>query len=64
MSDQTVLYETRGNVALVTLHRPSSLNSFTRVMHHDLWAALDQAEADATIRALVDRKSTRLNSSH
>lgn len=53
MSDPTVLYETRGNVALVTLHRPSSLNSFTRVMHHDLWAALDQAEADATIRALV-----------
>ena len=53
MSDPTVLYETRGNVALVTLHRPSSLNSFTRVMHHDMWAALDQAEADATIRALV-----------
>jgi 2-(1,2-epoxy-1,2-dihydrophenyl)acetyl-CoA isomerase len=53
MSDPTVLYETRGNVALVTLHRPSSLNSFTRAMHHDLWAALDQAEADATIRALV-----------
>ncbi len=53
MSDQTVLYETRGNVALVTLHRPSSLNSFTREMHHALWAALDQAEADAAIRALV-----------
>lgn len=53
MSDPTVLYETRGNVALVTLHRPSSLNSFTRAMHHDLWAALDQAEADAAIRALV-----------
>ena len=52
MSDPTVLYETRGNVALVTLHRPSSLNSFTRVMHHDLWAALDQAEADATIREI------------
>jgi 2-(1,2-epoxy-1,2-dihydrophenyl)acetyl-CoA isomerase len=40
-------------VALVTLNRPQALNSFTRQMHHDLWVALDRAEADAKIRALV-----------
>jgi 2-(1,2-epoxy-1,2-dihydrophenyl)acetyl-CoA isomerase len=40
-------------VALVTLNRPQALNSFTRQMHHDLWAALDMAEADIKIRALV-----------
>ena len=49
----TVLFEQRGAVALLTLNRPEALNSFTRAMHRDLWAALDQAEADPGIRALV-----------
>jgi 2-(1,2-epoxy-1,2-dihydrophenyl)acetyl-CoA isomerase len=49
----SVLYEARGAVALVTLNRPQALNSFTRQMHHDLWVALDLAEADNKIRALV-----------
>ena len=49
----SVTFEKRGAVALVTLNRPQALNSFTRQMHHDLWAAFDQAEADAEIRAMV-----------
>ncbi len=53
MTDSTVLFEARANVALITLNRPTALNSFTRAMHHDLWAALDLAEADPTIRACV-----------
>jgi len=53
MTEQTVLYEARGAVALVTLNRPQSLNSFTRAMHNELWAALDRIEADKSIRALV-----------
>jgi 2-(1,2-epoxy-1,2-dihydrophenyl)acetyl-CoA isomerase len=53
MSEPTVLYETRGAVALVTLNRPKALNSFTRAMHQDLWAALDRIEADKAIRAAV-----------
>jgi 2-(1,2-epoxy-1,2-dihydrophenyl)acetyl-CoA isomerase len=53
MSESTVLYETRGAVALLTLNRPKALNSFTRAMHHDLWAALDRIEADKAIRAAV-----------
>ncbi len=52
-SGTTVTYADHGNVALVTLNRPQSLNSFTRQMHHDLWAALDQAEANPLIRAVV-----------
>jgi 2-(1,2-epoxy-1,2-dihydrophenyl)acetyl-CoA isomerase len=51
--ESSVLYEARGAVALVTLNRPQALNSFTRQMHHDLWAALDMAEADSKVRALV-----------
>jgi 2-(1,2-epoxy-1,2-dihydrophenyl)acetyl-CoA isomerase len=53
MSDPTVLYAEQGAVALLTLNRPLALNSFTRQMHQDLWAALDRAEANAGVRALV-----------
>lgn len=52
-TETTVLYSTHGAVALVTLNRPQALNSFTRQMHRDLGAALDRAEADKAIRALV-----------
>jgi 2-(1,2-epoxy-1,2-dihydrophenyl)acetyl-CoA isomerase len=53
MTEQSVLYEARGAVAVVTLNRPQSLNSFTRAMHRELWAALDRIEADQAVRALV-----------
>ncbi len=49
----TVLYAEDGAVAIITLNRPEALNSFTRQMHTELWAALDLAEANAAIRALV-----------
>jgi 2-(1,2-epoxy-1,2-dihydrophenyl)acetyl-CoA isomerase len=51
--EPTVLYAAAGAVATLTLNRPQALNSFTRQMHHDLWAALDKAEADPAIRAVV-----------
>ena len=53
MTDSTVLYSEQGNVAVATLNRPQALNSFTRQMHHDLWAALERASDNPTIRALV-----------
>ncbi|MDO8248449.1 MAG: enoyl-CoA hydratase-related protein [Rhodoferax sp.] len=51
--EPTVLYAEQGAVAIATLNRPPALNSFTRQMHQDLWAALDRAEANPVIRALV-----------
>jgi 2-(1,2-epoxy-1,2-dihydrophenyl)acetyl-CoA isomerase len=39
-------------VATVTLNRPDKLNSFTRAMHQELSAALDEVEAAGT-RALI-----------
>ncbi|MEY2770035.1 MAG: 1,2-epoxyphenylacetyl-CoA isomerase [Pseudomonadota bacterium] len=48
-----VRYEAHGPVAVLTLNRPQALNSFTRSMHRQLWQALDRAEADPAIRALV-----------
>ena len=53
MTEPNVRYETRGAVALVTLNRPESLNSFTRAMHGELWAALERVESDRAMRALV-----------
>jgi 2-(1,2-epoxy-1,2-dihydrophenyl)acetyl-CoA isomerase len=53
MTEQTILYEARGAVAVITLNRPQSLNSFTRAMHRELWAALERIEADKSVRALV-----------
>jgi len=41
------------SVALVTLHRPESLNSFTRAMHQQLWTVLNEVEANPNARALV-----------
>ena len=52
-AEPAVLFAQEGTVAILTLNRPASLNSFTRQMHRDLWAALDQIEADKSIRALV-----------
>ena len=52
-TEPTVLYSTEGSVALITLNRPQALNSFTRSMHHELWAAFEKIEADKSIRALV-----------
>jgi len=53
MNDSTVLYTEQGAVGIATLNRPQALNSFTRQMHHDLWAVLDQADANPAIRAFV-----------
>jgi 2-(1,2-epoxy-1,2-dihydrophenyl)acetyl-CoA isomerase len=53
MLEPTVLYAEQGQVAIVTLNRPQALNSFTRQMHHDLWTALDRAEQNREIRAMV-----------
>jgi 2-(1,2-epoxy-1,2-dihydrophenyl)acetyl-CoA isomerase len=53
MSEPTVLCETRGGIALVTLNRPQSLNSFTRQMHRDLWSVFDRIDADKALRAAV-----------
>ncbi|MBP7454029.1 MAG: enoyl-CoA hydratase/isomerase family protein, partial [Ottowia sp.] len=51
--EPAVLYDEEGAVAVITLNRPASLNSFTRQMHRDLWAVLDKVEANPAIRALV-----------
>ncbi len=38
---------------MLTLNRPDKLNAFNEAMHADVGAALDKAESDADVRALI-----------
>src|SRR3982074_3373203 len=53
MSQDAVLAETRGPVALVTLNRPQKLNALDYALIDRLTAVLDTAETDDDIRAVV-----------
>lgn len=46
-------FAVEGPIALVTLDRPEKLNAFTRTMMDELIAALDEADADDRVRAVV-----------
>jgi enoyl-CoA hydratase/carnithine racemase len=48
-----VTTERRGDIALVTLNRPQSLNAVNRALRRALIAALTQVNADAGVRAVV-----------
>ena len=50
---QEILYEKQRSGVLITLNRPEALNAITRPMLKELHNALDQAEADPEIRAIV-----------
>jgi enoyl-CoA hydratase/carnithine racemase len=48
-----ILYEKQRGGVLVTLNRPDALNAITRPMLKEFHEALDEAEADPEIRAIV-----------
>ncbi len=50
---ETIEYETRGPVGLVTLNRPDRLNAINEQMLEDLGAVLDAIEADDEVRVVV-----------
>lgn len=51
--EEAILFQVEGGVAVITLNRPNQLNSFNPPMHKALRAALQQAESDEAIRAIV-----------
>ncbi len=48
-----VLYELEDGVLTVTLNRPAKLNALTRTMLRELLEALDRADADDAVRAVI-----------
>jgi enoyl-CoA hydratase/carnithine racemase len=53
MPYETILYDKSGPVATITLNRPEALNAITPQMTEELHAALDTADADAGVRAII-----------
>jgi 2-(1,2-epoxy-1,2-dihydrophenyl)acetyl-CoA isomerase len=53
MSAQPVLVERFIGYRILTLNRPDKLNAFNEAMHEALRAAIDDAQADTTTRALM-----------
>ena len=53
MAYETILTETRGNVALITLNRPKALNALSSPLMAELGEALLEADANAEIGCIV-----------
>jgi 2-(1,2-epoxy-1,2-dihydrophenyl)acetyl-CoA isomerase len=53
MTEPSILVEPHPGYRIVTLNRPDKLNAFNDAMHEALRAAIDEAEADASCRALM-----------
>jgi enoyl-CoA hydratase/carnithine racemase len=53
MTDETILCDVAGGVMTITLNRPDKLNAFTAEMCAALIAALDRADADDGVRAVI-----------
>lgn len=48
-----VLTDTSDGVTTVTLNRPAARNALSRALTHALWDAMNAAEADPAVRAVV-----------
>ena len=53
MSYEEILYDVSGGVLTITLNRPEKLNAFTRTMMTEMIDALDRADADDDVRAII-----------
>ncbi len=53
MSYQDILYEVEDGVLTITLNRPDKLNAFTGVMLTEIIDAMDRADADDDVRAII-----------
>ncbi len=52
---QTVLYDKRDAIAVVSLNRPRQVNAFNVQMRDDMWEVLSAVKADDEVRAVVLR---------
>lgn len=56
---ETILYEKAGPAATITLNRPEARNGIVPQLMDDLWAAVQDAAADKSLRVLVLRGAGR-----
>ena len=48
-----ILFDVEDHIATITLNRPDRLNAFTRTMMNELIDAVDHADADDDVRAVI-----------
>ena len=53
MAYETIIYEVEDNVLTITLNRPERLNAFNREMQAEMIDAMDRADADDDVRAII-----------
>ena len=53
MAYETVLYEVSNKVATITLNRPEALNALSPTLETEMHEALDQADNDEAVRAII-----------
>jgi enoyl-CoA hydratase/carnithine racemase len=53
MPNQVTLYSVDERVATITLNRPDKLNAWTATMEQEVRTAVDEAEGDSQVRAIV-----------
>jgi enoyl-CoA hydratase/carnithine racemase len=53
MSYQDLLYGVDGKVATITLNRPERMNALSRNLEAEIHRALDEADADRNVRAII-----------
>ncbi|MDP6346212.1 MAG: crotonase/enoyl-CoA hydratase family protein [Alphaproteobacteria bacterium] len=53
MSYRDILYEVEDGILTITMNRPDKLNAFTNVMLEEIVDAVDRADADDDVRAVI-----------
>ena len=59
MNYETILYEIENGILTITLNRPERLNAFNNEMRDEVIAALDAADADDEVKAIIFTGSGR-----
>jgi len=59
MHYETILYEVDNGILTITLNRPERLNAFNNEMRDEVIAALDAADADDDVKAIIFTGSGR-----
>ena len=63
MNFETIIYETDGPLAFITLNRPEKLNAMNQIMVEELKAAMDLAQLNDDVRVIIVRGAGRAFSS-
>ena len=53
MDFKTILYDVQDGILTITLNRPERLNAFNNAMRDEVIAALDAADADDEVKAII-----------